>query len=79
MIMAPMKNTIDIRGLTCPMTFVKAKLAIEMLDSGDELEVILDYPPAVHSIGRAMRELGHIVVEEAQLPDSAWRIVVRKG
>ncbi|MFO8017835.1 MAG: sulfurtransferase TusA family protein [Promethearchaeia archaeon] len=41
---------LDIRGKTCPMTFVYTKLALEDLKKGEILKVILDYPPAVENI-----------------------------
>lgn len=43
-------KTLDIRGKTCPMTFVYTKLALEELKKGNILKVILDYPPAVENI-----------------------------
>ena len=41
---------IDIRGKVCPMTFVYTKLTLEELESGNILEVILDFPAAIKSI-----------------------------
>jgi tRNA 2-thiouridine synthesizing protein A len=41
---------IDIRGKVCPMTFVYTKLAIEELEKGEILEVVLDFPAALKSI-----------------------------
>lgn len=41
---------IDIRGKVCPMTFVYTKLALEELDAGDLLEVLLDFPAALENI-----------------------------
>ena len=49
---------IDIRGLICPYTFVKAKLAIESIEAGQVLEVLLDHEEATRSIPKAMKELG---------------------
>lgn len=41
---------IDIRGKVCPMTFVYTKLALEELEEGEILEVLLDFPAALKSI-----------------------------
>ena len=41
---------IDIRGKVCPMTFVYTKLALEELNKGDILEVLLNFPAALKSI-----------------------------
>ncbi|KXK30659.1 MAG: hypothetical protein UZ01_01328 [Candidatus Brocadia sinica] len=35
-------DRIDLRGVLCPINFVKTKLKLEMMDSGQILEVILD-------------------------------------
>lgn len=41
---------IDIKGYTCPMTFVYTKLALEELKKGDILKVELDFPPAIKNV-----------------------------
>lgn len=41
---------IDIKGYTCPMTFVYTKLALEELNKGDILKVVLDFPPAIKNV-----------------------------
>lgn len=47
------RNTVkdlDIRGRLCPMTFIYTKLALEEMNKGDILEVLLDFPPALKNI-----------------------------
>ena len=34
---------INIKGLVCPYTFVKAKLAVEDMEIGQVIEILLDY------------------------------------
>ncbi len=70
---------IDIRGLHCPHTFVRAKLAIESMETGETLEILLDHKPATRSIPNAMGELGHRVVTLEELDGPQWRIVITKG
>ncbi len=69
---------IDIRGLVCPYTFVKSKLAIESMDVGEVLEILLDYPEASRSIPKSMEDHGHKVLKVEKINDSDWVIVVRK-
>jgi tRNA 2-thiouridine synthesizing protein A len=66
----PKRTTLDLRGEVCPYTFVRAKLALEDegLEVGDELELILDHPPAWFSLPRALREEGHEVLHVEPLP-----------
>ena len=72
-------KSIDIRGLVCPMTFVKAKLAIEVIEPGEVLEVLLDYEEASRSIPKSMKDHDHEVLGVEKVNDTDWVILVRKG
>ena len=52
-------QTIDLRGVCCPTNFVKAKLALEMIDSGEIVEFLLDDGEPVKNVPRSLREEGH--------------------
>ncbi len=69
---------IDIRGLVCPYTFVKSKLAIETMEVGEVLEILLDYEEALSSIPNSMRDHGHTVLEVDKVSEGQWIIQVRK-
>ena len=53
--------TLDLTGVVCPLNWVKAKLALEQLDSGDELTLLLDTGEPIESVPRSAREDGHDV------------------
>ncbi|MEJ2315116.1 MAG: sulfurtransferase TusA family protein, partial [Nitrospirota bacterium] len=55
-------KTVDIKGLVCPYTFVKAKLAIEEMEVGQVLEILLDYEEASRNIPRSMEDHGQKVL-----------------
>jgi len=69
---------IDIKGFVCPYTFVKSKLAIESMEVGQVLEILLDYPEASHSIPKSMEDHGHKVLRAEKINDTDWIIVIRK-
>jgi TusA-related sulfurtransferase len=50
---------IDLRGVACPMNFVKAKLALEMIDAGELVEFLLDDGEAVKNVPRSLKAEGH--------------------
>ncbi|MRR56390.1 MAG: sulfurtransferase TusA family protein [Deltaproteobacteria bacterium] len=52
-------ETIDLRGVCCPTNFVKAKLALEMADSGDVLEFYLDEGEPVQNVPRSLKAEGN--------------------
>jgi TusA-related sulfurtransferase len=71
-------KTINIKGLVCPYTFVKSKLAIEDMEVGEVLEIILDYPEASRSIPKSMEDHGHKVLKVEKINDTDWILVIRK-
>jgi TusA-related sulfurtransferase len=69
---------IDIRGEVCPYTFVKSKMALEDLESGQVLEVVVDHEPATENVPRSMERDGHRVLEVKKIEENTWRIVIQK-
>ncbi|HEX4760924.1 MAG TPA: sulfurtransferase TusA family protein [Thermoleophilaceae bacterium] len=53
--------TLDLTGVVCPLNWVKAKLALEELDAGDQLTLLLDPGEPIDSVPRSAREDGHDV------------------
>jgi tRNA 2-thiouridine synthesizing protein A len=54
-------NRLDLRGVPCPMNWVRTKLALEQLAAGDSLVVELDPGEPIESVPRSAREDGHEV------------------
>jgi tRNA 2-thiouridine synthesizing protein A len=54
-------STLDLTGTPCPLNWVKAKLALEKMDAGEELVLLLDPGEAIDSVPRSAREDGHDV------------------
>ncbi len=69
---------INIKGLVCPYTFVKSKLAVEDLEIGQTLEILLDYEEASRSIPRSMEDHGQRVLKVEKINDTDWIIQIRK-
>ncbi|MEC4676138.1 MAG: sulfurtransferase TusA family protein [Nitrospirota bacterium] len=69
---------LDIKGLICPYTFVKAKLAIEAMEIGQVLEILLDYEEASRSIPKSMEDHGQTVLKVEKSNDTDWILLIRK-
>ena len=69
---------INIKGEVCPYTFVKSFLALEEMEVGEVLRVIVDHLPAVENVPRSLKNEGHEIVEVAQINDTDWAITIRK-
>ena len=60
-----MTRTLDITGLTCPMTWVRTKLELERMEAGEELDVrCRPGSEALENVPRSAREAGHRVAVE---------------
>jgi TusA-related sulfurtransferase len=60
-------QTLDLTGVVCPLNWVKAKLALEELDPGDQLTLLLDLGEPIESVPRSAREDGHEVTVDGTL------------
>lgn len=52
-------QTVDLRGVCCPTNFVKAKLALEMVDEGEVVEFLLDDGEPVKNVPKSLKSEGH--------------------
>jgi len=52
-------SVIDLRGVTCPTNFVKAKLALEDLEPGAIAQILLDDGEPVKNVPRSLKAEGH--------------------
>ena len=52
-------TTLDLTGVLCPLNWVRARLALEAMEAGEELRVRLDPGEPIESVPRSAREDGH--------------------
>ena len=71
--------TIDLRGVSCPTNFVKAKLALEELEPGDRLELLLDDGEAVKNVPRSLKGDGHKLLGLQETAEGDYLLTVEKG
>jgi len=72
-------KVLDIKGEVCPYTFVRSKLALENMESGQVLKVIVDHEPATKNVPRSMENEGNKVLDISKINDTDWQIIVKKG
>ncbi len=74
---------IDITSEVCPMTFVRTKLIIELMNKGDIAEVRLQGSEPLENIPRSAKEMGNIIVSmkpesETSGPYGIHRLLLQK-
>ena len=65
-----MVHSLDVSALRCPMTWVRTKLELERLESGQTLEVKLRPGEALENVPRSAREAGHTVAVDGEIVGS---------
>jgi TusA-related sulfurtransferase len=56
-----MTAALDLRGVPCPLNWVRARLALEAMQHGESLELLLDQGEPIESVPRSAAEDGHLV------------------
>ncbi len=69
---------IDITKEICPMTYVKTKLKLETLRSGDVLEVTLRDGEPLINLPRSVKEEGHKILDVRQRGDFFTILIERR-
>jgi len=69
-------QTVDAKGLSCPMPIVRTAQAIKSLAPGTFLEVLATDPGSVKDFGAWCRATGHELVEQSQ-DGPVFRFVMR--
>ena len=71
-------DTVDITDVVCPVTFVKAKVALEELEDGDILAIHLNDGEPVQNVPRSFKEEGHKILKLLNNEDGTYDLIVRK-
>lgn len=71
-------ETVDITDVVCPVTFVKAKVALEELDDGQILSVHMNDGEPVQNVPRSIKEEGHKILRLLDNQDGTYDLIVRK-
>ncbi len=73
-------TVLDLRGVMCPLNYVKTKLKLEMMDDGERLEVWLDAGDPIKNVPMSLRNDGHKVLGEDPLEadEQHFKVLVEK-
>ena len=71
-------NELNLKGEICPMTFVKTKLAIERLNSGERIKVIFNSSEAKINVPKSLKELNYKVITINDIDENNFYIVIEK-
>ncbi len=67
----------DYRGVKCPMNFVKTKIDLASMQTGQTLEIYLDDGDPIDNVPRSVAEEGHKILEQRRIEDY-WTVLIEK-
>ena len=71
-------DEIDITDVNCPVTFVKAKVALDELDEGDVLKAHMNGGEPSENVPRSLKEEGHEILDLIKNDDGTFDLFVKK-
>jgi TusA-related sulfurtransferase len=71
-------QVIDLRGVSCPTNFVKAKLALEDLENGEIAQILLDDGEPVKNVPRSLKADGHRLIGLKQTEEGHYILELEK-
>lgn len=72
-------HKLDLKGVACPMNFVKTQLMLDKLEQGELLEVTLDLGEPFESVSKSVEQEGHLIEVSEKLNENLCRLVIRKS
>ena len=69
---------VDITDVVCPVTFAKAKVALEEMDEGQVLAVKMNDGEPVQNVPRSIKEEGHQILKLDTNDDGTYTLFVKK-
>ena len=71
-------DTVDITDKVCPLTFVKAKVAIDELEDGEVIAIRMNDGEPVQNVPRSIIEEGHQILKLVNNEDGTYNLIVKK-
>lgn len=67
----------DLRGVACPMNFVKTKVELSKISSKHTLKIFLDDGEPIDNVPRSVLSEGHKIISQKKVEDY-WSVVIEK-
>ena len=69
-------QTLDVRGEICPNPDVKSMTALEKMEKGKVLEILVDYPLSLERIPKNAEKRKHKVLKVEQISGPEHRVII---
>ena len=68
---------LDLRGVPCPLNFIKTKIQLDKMNKEETLEVVLDAGEPIESVPPSVIQEGHEVLLQEKI-ENHFKITIKK-
>ena len=68
---------LNLKGKICPYTFVESMLALEEMELGQVLRIIVDYAPSACDVPKSLTREGFEILDVNKINEADWAIYVK--
>lgn len=69
---------LDLRGVACPLNFVKTKIQLDKMQTGQVLEIWIDDGEAIESVPPSVVEEGHEILQQVKV-ENYFKVLISKS
>ena len=69
---------LDLRGVECPLNFVKTKIQLEKMNTGEVLEIWIDPGEAIESVPPSVIEEGYEILLQEEIKNY-FKLLIKKS
>lgn len=70
------RDILDLSGVPCPQNAARTLLRLASMDTGEELEVVIDDGEPIAMVPESVTDDGHTILEQRQREDGRWVLVI---
>jgi TusA-related sulfurtransferase len=70
-------KVLNLKGKVCPYTFVESMLALEDMEIGRVLRVIVDYEPSACDVPKSLARECYDILDVSKINETDWAICIR--
>jgi sulfite reductase (ferredoxin) len=74
----PVVRTLDLRGVACPLNYVKTRVALDKVSPGESIELWIDRGEPEENVPRSCEEDGYPVLLVERAPEGHVRMLVQR-
>ncbi len=70
-------DALDLRGVPCPMNSAKTIVQLEIMDTDEVLEVLLDDGEPIENVPGSIEEEFYEIINKENVDNNYWKILIK--